>query len=355
MGNWGRNQEGDIINIDRLITKLEEMVLVTGGTGFVGAYIIKELLEKGHHVRAIRRTDQLPHFIPSSIFNHPTNGSLEWVKGHLLDITAIEEAMEGVDCIIHSAAKVSFVSKEQKEMFQTNIEGTANMVNVALTKNIRRFLHVSSVAALGRTSNGETINEDKQWESTKINTNYAISKYYAEMEVWRGIGEGLEALIINPSTILGFGDWNNSSSAIFKNVYNGFPWYTNGINGFVDVEDVAKASILLLESTINNERFILNGDNWSFRQLFNAIADGFNKKHPLKEATPFLASVAWRMEKVKSLFTRKPSLLTKESAKIAQTKTYFDNTKILSALPGFSFTSLQDSINNACNKYLQTL
>jgi len=331
------------------------MVLVTGGTGFVGAYIIKELLEKGYHVRAIRRTDQLPHFIPSSIFNHPTNGSLEWVKGHLLDMAAIEEAMDGVDCIIHSAAKVSFVSEEQKEMFQTNIEGTANMVNAALTKNIRRFLHVSSVAALGRTSNGETINEDKQWEPTKINTNYAVSKYYAEMEVWRGIGEGLEAVIINPSTILGFGDWNNSSSAIFKNVYNEFPWYTNGINGFVDVEDVAKASILLFESTINNERYILNGENWSFRQLFNTIADGFNKKHPLKEATPFLASVAWRMEKVKSLFTRKPSLLTKESARIAQTKTYFDNTKILSALPGFSFTSLQDSINNACNKYLQTL
>ncbi len=331
------------------------MVLVTGGTGFVGAYIIKELLDRGYHVRAIRRSHQLPAFIPAAVFNTPEKGSLEWVDGHLLDMASIETAMEGVDTVVHSAAKVSFVSDEKREMFQTNIDGTANMVNAALNKKVRRFLHVSSVAALGRTANGETINESKKWEDTKINTNYAISKYFAEMEVWRGTGEGLNAVIVNPSTILGYGDWNNSSSAIFKNVYNGFPWYSNGINGFVDVEDVAKAAIMLLESNISNERYIVNGDNWSFRQLFNTIADGFNKKHPSKEATPFLAGIAWRMEKIKSVFTGKPSLLTKESARIAQTKTYFDNSKLLKALPGFSFTPLQESINHACNKYLQTL
>lgn len=331
------------------------MVLVTGGTGFVGAYIIKELLDRGYHVRAIRRSHQLPAFIPAAVFNHPQKGSLEWVDGHLLDMASIETAMEGVDAVVHSAAKVSFVSDEKREMFQTNIDGTANMVNAALNKKVRRFLHVSSVAALGRTTNGETINESKQWEDTKINTNYAISKYFAEMEVWRGTGEGLNAVIVNPSTILGYGDWNNSSSAIFKNVYNGFPWYSNGINGFVDVEDVARTAVMLLESTISNERYIVNGDNWSFRQLFNTIADGFNKKYPSKEATPFLAGIAWRMEKLKSVFTGKPSLLTKESARIAQTKTYFDNSKLLKALPGFSFTPLQESINHACNKYLQTL
>ncbi len=331
------------------------MVLVTGGTGFVGAYIIKELLDRGYHVRAIRRSHQLPAFIPAAVFNHPQKGSLEWVDGHLLDMASIETAMEGVDAVVHSAAKVSFVSNEKREMFQTNIDGTANMVNAALNKKVRRFLHVSSVAALGRTTNGETINESKQWEDTKINTNYAISKYFAEMEVWRGTGEGLNAVIVNPSTVLGYGDWNNSSSAIFKNVYSGFPWYSNGINGFVDVEDVARTAVMLLESTISNERFIVNGDNWSFRQLFNTIADGFNKKYPSKEATPFLAGIAWRMEKLKSVFTGKPSLLTKESARIAQTKTYFDNSKLLKALPGFSFTPLQESINHACNKYLQTL
>lgn len=267
----------------------------------------------------------------------------------------LEDAMEGTDAVIHAAAKVSFVPGEQRSMFQTNIEGTANVVNAALLRNVKRMVHVSSVAALGRTTNGETINEEKQWEESNINTNYAISKFNAEMEVWRGIGEGLNAVIVNPSTILGYGDWNNSSNAIFKNVYNEFPWYSNGINGFVDVEDVARATVLLMESNISNQRFILNGDNWTFRQLFNTIADGFGKKHPHKEATPVLAAIAWRLEKIKSVFSHTPSLLTKESARIAQTKTYFDNSKILKALPGFSFTPLETTVKTACNHYLQSL
>ena len=261
--------------------------------------------------------------------------------------------MEGMDAVIHSAAKISFVPGDDKEMFKTNIEGTANVVNAALLKNIKRLVHISSVAALGRTANGETVTEKKQWEDSNTNTKYAISKYNAEMEVWRGIGEGLNAVIVNPGTILGYGNWNNSSCAIFKNVYNEFPWYSNGINGFVAVEDVAKATILLMESDISNERFIVNGDNWSFREVFNSIADGFGKKRPHRAATPGLAALAWRAEKVKTFFSGKPSLLTKESARIAQTVTYFDNSKICKALPGLTFAALDVSIKNACNHYLQ--
>jgi nucleoside-diphosphate-sugar epimerase len=217
------------------------------------------------------------------------------------------------------------------------------------------MVHISSVAALGRTANAETIDESKQWEENNLNTSYAISKFNAEMEVWRGIGEGLNAVIANPSTILGYGDWNNSSNAIFRNVYNEFPWYSNGINGFVDVEDVARATVLLMETNISNQRFIMNGDNWSFRHLFNTIADGFGKKHPHKEATPKLAAIAWRLEKIKSLFSLTHPLLTKESARIAQTKTYFDNHKILAALPGFTFTPLETTVKKACDHYLQSL
>ena len=171
------------------------------------------------------------------------------------------------------------------------------------------------------------------------------------LQVWRGISEGLEAVIVNPSTILGYGDWTSSSCAIFKSVYNGFKWYTPGINGFVDVEDVARATILLLESTINEERFIVSGDSWPFRKLQDTIADGFDKKRPHKQTTPFLLSVAWRMEKIKSLFTGKKPLLTKESANVAQSKTWFDNDKILAVLPGFSFTPLEETINKACQQY----
>ncbi len=306
-------------------------------------------MEKGYAVKALRRNNNLPSFIPAHIF-----ATVEWVQGDILDADVLENAMDDADAVIHSAAKVSFISGEEQGMFQTNVEGTANAVNAALLKNIQRFVHISSVAALGRTGNGTVVNEEKQWEDNKINTNYAVSKYHAEMEVWRGIGEGLNAVIVNPSTILGYGNWNNSSNAIFKNVFNEFPWYTNGVNGFVAVEDVARATVLLMETGINNERYILNGDNWSFRQLFNTIADGFGKKHPAKEATPLLASVAWRLEKIKTLISKKSSLLTKESARVAQSKTYFDNRKILEALPGFSFTPLEEAVKKACEHYLQS-
>ena len=169
------------------------------------------------------------------------------------------------------------------------------------------------------------------------------------------MAEGLNAVILNPSTVIGFGDWNNSSSKIFRTIYNEFPWYTTGVNGFVDVEDVAKATILLMESDINAERFIVNGDNWSFRQLFNSIANAFEKKQPSRHATVFVGEMAWRVEKLKSFFTSAKPLLTKESAKVAQSKTYFDNKKILMALPGFSFTPLELTVRNACKSYLNAI
>jgi nucleoside-diphosphate-sugar epimerase len=216
---------------------------------------------------------------------------------------------------------------------------------------VKRLVYISSVAALGRSAGGGHVNEEKKWEESKINTHYAKSKYKAELHVWRGISEGLDAVILNPSTILGYGDWNSSSCAIFKNIYKGFKWYTSGINGFVDVEDVAKAAILIMESTISEQRFIVNGDTWSFKKLQDTIADDFGKKRPAKEATAFLMRIAWRMEALKSIFTGKKPLLTKESARVAQSKTWFENDKILKALPGFSFTPLEETIKKACEKY----
>ncbi|HEX4877937.1 MAG TPA: 3-beta hydroxysteroid dehydrogenase, partial [Chitinophagaceae bacterium] len=185
----------------------------------------------------------------------------------------------------------------------------------------------------------------------KTNTHYAKSKFKAELQVWRGISEGLEAVIVNPSTILGYGDWHSSSCAIFRQVYEGFNWYTPGINGFVDVEDVARATVMLMESAISEQRFIVNGDTWTFKQLQDTIAAGFGKKGPSRKTTPFLLSVAWRLEKLKSFFTRKKPLLTKESARVAQSQTWFDNGKLLKAFPDFSYTPLEQSIKKACEKY----
>lgn len=326
------------------------MILVTGGTGFLGAYIIKELVEKGHTVRAIRRSSKLPFFIPSAIFD-----KVEWVEGDVLDINSLEDAMEGVDTVIHSAAVVSFVKKDRQNMYHVNVDGTANVVNIALEKNVRRLIHISSVAALGRTAGGGHVDEDKKWEESKVNTHYAKSKYKGEIEVWRGFSEGLNGIILNPSTILGYGDWDNSSCAIFKNVYKEFKWYTGGINGFVDIQDVAKVVALFAENDITEQRYIVNADNWTFQELQNSIADGFYKKKPTKTATPLLMSIAWRLEKIKSLFSGKKPLITKESARVAVSKTYFENAKILKALPGFSFIPLEESIKRACKLYLGTI
>lgn len=327
------------------------MVLVTGGTGFLGSYIIKLLVEKGYRVRAIRREKAvLPFYIPKGIFE-----KVEWITGDILDVLSLEEAMEGVDQVIHAAAVVSFLKADRRKMYLVNVEGTANVVNIAIEKKVKRLVYISSVAALGRTAHGGSVNEDRKWEDNKINTHYARSKYKAELEVWRGSGEGLNTIILNPSTILGYGDWNSSSCAIFKSVYNEFKWYSPGINGFVDVEDVAKATVLLMESNISDKRYIVNGDNWHFKQLLETMAINFQKKKPYKETTPTLIAIAWRMEKLKSMLNGHRPLLTKESARIAHSKTYFENAKLLAALEGFSFTPLQESIQNACEKYLAAL
>ena len=321
-------------------------ILVTGGSGFLGSYIIKNLVEKGHAVRAIYRARKLPFYIPKEV-----SGKVEWVEGDVLDVLSLAEALDGVDAVIHSAAIVSFAKEDRKRMYQVNVEGTANVVNGAIDTKVRRLVHVSSVAALGRTANAETVTEEKLWAESTTNTHYAITKHHAEMHVWRAFAEGLPGAMINPSTILGYADWHESSCAIFRNVYKGFPWYTRGVNGFVGVADVAEAAVRLLLSEVEQKKFIVNAENWSFQQLFDRIADDFHKKRPSREATAAMGAVAWRIEKVKALVSGKKPLLTRETAKVAQSKTFFDNRALLNALPGFQYTPLERVIAEACSKY----
>jgi nucleoside-diphosphate-sugar epimerase len=198
-------------------------VLVTGGTGFIGAYIIKELVEKGYHVRAIRRSNKLPFFISPDILN-----KVEWVNGDVLDVISLNEAMQDVDAVIHSAALVSFDRRERKQMYNTNVDGTANVVNLSLENGIKKLVHISSISAWEELQPVKRVDEEKKWLNSKLNSHYGISKNKAEMEVWRGMGEGLDAVIINPSTVLGFGNWHDSSCAIFKNSYKGFPGTRKG-------------------------------------------------------------------------------------------------------------------------------
>ncbi len=268
----------------------------------------------------------------------------------ILDITLLDEVMEGITHVYHAAALVSYDPKDRHQLLKINVEGTANMVNACLDKGIEKLVHVSSVAALGRIRNEEMVTEKMNWTEETSNSIYGKSKYYGEMEVWRGAAEGLKIVIVNPSLIFGGDNWETGSTAIFKNVYNEFPWYTNGVTGVVDVRDVARAMILLMNSSISSERFILNGENLSYREIFALMADCFGKKPPSKKVTPFLAEIVWRIEALKSLFTGKKNLLTKETARTAQAKVYFDNQKILNALPQFQFTKIKDTIEFTCDR-----
>lgn len=301
-------------------------------------------------MRALRRSDKLPFFLPQTIARQA-----EWVQGDVLDVVGLADAMQGVDAIIHSAAVVSFHKEDRQLMCAVNEEGTANVVNTALETGVQRMVHISSVAALGRTAKQEKVSEAKKWSEGDNNTDYAKSKHKAEMHVWRGMAEGMNAVIINPSTILGFGNWHQSSCAIFKSVYNEFPWYSTGINGFVGVEDVAEAAVQLLLSGISEQRFIVSAENISFEQLFQTIAKGFGKKPPYREATPALAGLAWRMEALKALFTGKKPLLTADTARVAGSRTEFDNEALLQALPQFRYTPLAQVIQTATARYLQAL
>jgi nucleoside-diphosphate-sugar epimerase len=263
--------------------------------------------------------------------------------------------MEGIEQVYHCAAIVSFAPSRKRELFTINIEGTANVVNAALQAGIKKMVHVSSVAALGRIREGEPITETMNWTEETSNSVYGQSKYLGELEVWRGIGEGLNAVIVNPVIILGCADWKSGSSQIFKSVYDEFPWYTEGVSGFVDTGDVAKAMIALMQSNISNERFIISAENCSYRQVFNWIADGFGKKRPHKKVTPLIAKIVWRLEAIKSKFSGKNPLITKETATTALAEVRYNNEKLGKFLPDFQYTSIESAIHNTCKQMLQNL
>jgi dihydroflavonol-4-reductase len=318
------------------------IIFITGATGLVGSHLIKELSKQDQTIKALYRTE-----IP---FAH---NNIQWIKGDILDTNLLDEILTDVDEVYHCAAIISYNPKDKKNLFKTNVEGTANIVNASLNNNVQKLLHVSSVAALGRIKENEMVTEDMQWNEETKNSVYGESKYLGELEVWRGVAEGLHAVIVNPSIILGAGDWSKGSSEIFKTIYKEFPYYSDGIAGFVDVHDVVNAIILLMNSNISAERFILNADNVAYKDLFQLIAAAFHKKAPYKKVTPFMASVIWRMEALRSLFTSKSPFITKETANAALAKVCFDNSKLLKALPSFQYTPLQQSIERICNELLK--
>lgn len=317
------------------------MIFVTGASGLVGSHLIQSLIEKGLSVRALYRKN-----IP--VFKHADK--VDWVKGDILDVISLDTSLQGVSQVYHCAAIVSFAPKQAVTMLQVNVEGTANVVNACINHKIHKLVYVSSVAALGRIREDAAVNETMNWTPETSNSIYGKSKYLAEMEVWRGMGEGLNVAIVNPVIILGAGDWNKGSSEIFKSAYDEFPWYTNGVSGFVDVLDVVDAMQLLMNSDIQGQRYIISGANKAYQAIFTQIATAFNKRPPYKKVTPLLAAIVWRLEAFKGMITGKTPLLTKETAATAQAVVHFDNSKFLNAFPTFTYRTMEETIHRVAGE-----
>ncbi len=316
------------------------MILVTGGSGLVGKELITRLLAQGKKVRVIYNKTPLPDF---------GSDNLQKLQCNILDVDGLSLAMQDVQYIYHCAAIVSFNPKKKHELFKINVEGTANIVNAAIDAGVKKLVFVSSVSALARKNNEEIINEKMFWLERFGKSDYGMTKYLAEIEVWRGIGEGLEAVIVSPSIILGAGNWETGSSKFFKTVFDEFPWYSDGINGFVDVRDVAKAMTALMESEISGERFILSAQTMCYKDIFSLIAKSFKKRIPYKKVTPLMAKVAWRLESIKSIFTGKEPLVTKETAATALATFEYDNSKLFQFIPDFKYLPIEQTINDTCN------
>lgn len=332
------------------------MILVTGGTGLVGSHLLLELVKEGKPVRAIYRnqdslqkTKQL--FTWNNLSADLVDTSIEWVKSDLLNPEELKSAFIGIKQVFHCAAMVSFNQRDKELLFKTNIEGTANVVNLSIDFEVEKLCHVSSTAAVGKAPKNGIRTEEHQWQDDGV-SNYSVSKYLAEMEVWRGIEEGLNAVIVNPSVIIGPGDWTISSSNLFLKVWNGLRFYSTGANAFVDVRDVVRSMLLLTSSNISAERFLIISENLKFQDLFNQIAGALSKPKPSIRAKTWMAEILWRIESVKSFIFGSDPLVTKESAESAMSVAKYSNEKIKKEL-NFNFTPISESIQYTAGIFLK--
>lgn len=325
------------------------MILVTGATGFVGQHLCRRLRAQGSRVRALYfRTPP-----PASL---PAGPDFEWVQGDLLDLLAVEDMLEGIKQVYHLAGTVSFHPQDRKRLLDGNVLATENLINECIEREIDKLVFLGSVSALGRKGAGEQgVNETVAWEESGHYSFYGKTKHLAEMEVWRGIAEGLKAVILNPATILGEGDWEQGSCRLVKLVYEEFPFYTDGVTGWVDVEDVVEAAILAMNSPVNAERFILSEGNYAFRYIFQSLAQYMGRRPPRWKAGALGSALVWRWNALKRRLGAKHTSLSRETATMAQRKVYYDNSKFLKFFPDFHYQSMDATLKRLAKAYLKDI
>ena len=338
------------------------MIFLTGGTGMLGAHLLVDLTKSGARVRALKRKNSDLDIV-RKIFSWYSDesdrllGMIEWVEGDVLDKISLQSALVGVDTIIHAAAKVSFDPRDHATMLYENEKGTANLVDLAVEHKIPRFCHVSSVAALGEYQAGVPMNEEFSWKNDRQRSAYSESKFLSEMEVWRGIQEGLSAVIVNPSIILGPGNWNNSSPRLFQTIGKGLRFYTHGITGYVDVRDVSRAILTLLNSEdwekIKNQRYILSAENHTYQEIFDLIAEALNRPKPTIRATRPMLNLGWRVSRMITRLTGGQPTLTKETARSSIKIAEYDGSKITKVID-FKYTPVKVAIQDIGKIYLSS-
>jgi len=321
------------------------MIFITGGNGLVGSFIIKKFLAEGKKIKALKRKDSDLSLLTE------VNHLIEWVEGDIMDVSLLLKEVKGAELIIHAAAIVSYNPKRKEEIFKTNIEGTANIVNAALGASVPSFLHISSVASLA--SNQALITEESIFIENTARSNYSKSKYYAELEVYRGKEEGLHVAFLNPSIVLGPGNWDRGSSKIFKYVYEKSTFYTDGKLNFIDVRDVAEIAYLIAQQieAVNGEKFILNAGTVPYKTFFEAIATNFKVRSPFIKAGIVFSRLVWAIEKAKSIFSNAEPLITSETIHISKNKQVYSNQKLRKIL-NFEFKSLKETLHWTCQQLI---
>jgi len=330
------------------------MILVTGGTGLVGSHLLYQLAQKNDRLKAVYRSEASLEKV-KKVFSYYTDTpwilfeKIEWVQADITDIPSLDASFNEIDSVYHCAALISFDPRDYDRLLKINEEGTSNIVNLCVQHKISKLCYVSSIAAIGKTFGEGKATEENEWTPQLANV-YALSKHKAEMEVWRGIQEGVPAVIINPGIIIGPGYWEHGSGVLFKTAAKAHNFYPPGTTSCIGVNDTVGMMIALMNSEITAERYIAVSDNISYRELLSSIQEQIGKPVPEKELKFWQLKLLCRLDWLKSMLTGTERTLTKTRIAALKRPEVYDNSKIKKQL-NFKFQPLAESIAFACSKF----
>jgi nucleoside-diphosphate-sugar epimerase len=337
------------------------MILVTGGTGLVGSHLLLDLAKAGKSVRAIYRSQAGLEAV-KRVFSYTNSrpraeelfSAIEWVKADIIDIPSLEQAFEGVDEVYHSAALVTFDTSKDALLRKVNIEGTANVVNLCIKNKIKKLCFVSSIATLDKKPGEDKITEVSFWNKELNHSMYAITKYGAEMEVWRASQEGVPVVIVKPGIIIGPGFWNSGSGRIFKKIHGGLNYYVQKTTGFVGVWDVVKVLQELMDSPVKNDEFLVVSENLSFRTVFAMTANSFGQPAPAKALKKWMVFTGWLWQELSGLFSNRKKQLEKRSQKSLFEHSFYSSAKLKEQM-AFEFKPISEVIEKTASYYKKDL